>query len=285
MNNDRLRIQINDYDTYQYPPLALDALRDRVTQVPIIRIFGSLQLPQLCYNVLIHVHNYYPYVFLDCFEKDPELLHSSSHLDSLVGLFESKIAESFSKSPAAQTDQDHFLDGAPSKRKFIADVQVCKASPAPHTSPIKASKLDSLLKISFNSDFSDELQVEDIHLPVEDIHLQDEELHLPVRENEEIEEIEQLPSRREILSQSIELIENANYGAKVIYGDTDSLFVYLPGKSKAESFKIGDSLARLITKEFPDPIKLKFEKVYHPCVLLAKKRVSKLFEEMESRHN
>lgn len=77
---------------------------------------------------------------------------------------------------------------------------------------------------------------------------------------------------REILSQSVNLIELTNYGAKVVYGDTDSLFVYLPGKTKQDAFKIGNELASFITDKFPDPIKLKFEKVYHPCVLLAKKR-------------
>lgn len=77
---------------------------------------------------------------------------------------------------------------------------------------------------------------------------------------------------REILSKSIEMIEAQEHGAKVIYGDTDSLFVYLPGKSRADAFTIGQNLASYITKQFPDPVKLKFEKVYHPCVLLSKKR-------------
>ncbi|EGW31711.1 DNA polymerase zeta [Spathaspora passalidarum NRRL Y-27907] len=77
---------------------------------------------------------------------------------------------------------------------------------------------------------------------------------------------------REILMKSIELIEAGNYGAKVVYGDTDSLFVYFPGKSKDEAFKLGKSIAQYITSVFPDPVKLKFEKVYHPCVLLTKKR-------------
>lgn len=77
---------------------------------------------------------------------------------------------------------------------------------------------------------------------------------------------------RELLTKSIRIIENANVGAKVVYGDTDSLFVYLPGKSKDEAFSIGQELSLLVSNSFPDPIKLKFEKVYHPSVLLAKKR-------------
>lgn len=77
---------------------------------------------------------------------------------------------------------------------------------------------------------------------------------------------------REILDKSIEMIESGDYGAKVVYGDTDSLFVYFPGKSKAEAFKQGREIAKMVTDHFPDPIHLKFEKAYHPCVLLAKKR-------------
>ena len=65
---------------------------------------------------------------------------------------------------------------------------------------------------------------------------------------------------REILNKSIELIEAGNYGAKVVYGDTDSLFVYFPGKPKTEAFKLGKQIAKTITNYFPDPVKLKFEK-------------------------
>lgn len=84
---------------------------------------------------------------------------------------------------------------------------------------------------------------------------------------------------REILTKSIELIESGPYNAKVVYGDTDSLFVYFPGRSKADAFKYGKEIAESVTEFFPDPIKLKFEKVYHPCVLLAKKRyVGNCFE-------
>lgn len=77
---------------------------------------------------------------------------------------------------------------------------------------------------------------------------------------------------REILTKSIEMIEKSPFNARVIYGDTDSLFVYFPGQSKEKAFQYGKQLAKEITDFFPDPIKLKFEKVYHPSILLAKKR-------------
>ncbi|CAN3352730.1 DNA polymerase zeta catalytic subunit [Diutina catenulata] len=77
---------------------------------------------------------------------------------------------------------------------------------------------------------------------------------------------------REILTNSIDMINKSEYGAKVVYGDTDSLFVYFPGQSREDAFRHGKLLAERVTKSYPDPIFLKFEKVYHPSVLLAKKR-------------
>lgn len=54
---------------------------------------------------------------------------------------------------------------------------------------------------------------------------------------------------------------NAKWGAKVVYGDTDSLFIYLRGKSKEQAFRIGYDIADTVTAMNPAPIKLKFEKV------------------------
>ncbi|KAM3163741.1 DNA polymerase [Lachancea thermotolerans] len=78
---------------------------------------------------------------------------------------------------------------------------------------------------------------------------------------------------RETLEKAISLIEShSQWGAKVVYGDTDSLFVYFPGKSREEAFKFGKEMAKAITTCNPFPITLKFEKVYHPCLLVSKKR-------------
>ncbi|KAI1417448.1 hypothetical protein F5Y13DRAFT_202971 [Hypoxylon sp. FL1857] len=78
---------------------------------------------------------------------------------------------------------------------------------------------------------------------------------------------------RETLERAIALIHSVEkWKAEVVYGDTDSLFIYLPGRTKDQAFDIGNEIAEAVTDMNPRPIKLKFEKVYHPCVLLAKKR-------------
>ncbi|KAF2397497.1 polymerase zeta subunit [Trichodelitschia bisporula] len=80
-------------------------------------------------------------------------------------------------------------------------------------------------------------------------------------------------SGRETLEKAIALIHShPAWGAEVVYGDTDSLFVHLPGRTRDAAFTIGAEIAAAVTAANPRPIKLKFEKVYHPCVLLAKKR-------------
>jgi len=78
---------------------------------------------------------------------------------------------------------------------------------------------------------------------------------------------------REILEKSIRFIESRErWNAKVIYGDTDSLFVLLPNVSMKTAFKYGKEICDEITAMNLDPIKLKFEKIYHPCILISKKR-------------
>ena len=78
---------------------------------------------------------------------------------------------------------------------------------------------------------------------------------------------------RETLEKAIALIHSVGrWGAEVVYGDTDSLFVHLKGRTKDEAFDIGAEIARTISDMNPRPVKLNFEKVYFPCILLAKKR-------------
>lgn len=80
---------------------------------------------------------------------------------------------------------------------------------------------------------------------------------------------------RLILEQSTKLIHEHSTlwgGARVVYGDTDSLFVMVPNRSRKAALSIGSDIVRAITNSFPIPVKLKLEKVYLPCVLQTKKR-------------
>jgi len=78
---------------------------------------------------------------------------------------------------------------------------------------------------------------------------------------------------RETLEKAIAMIHSVEkWGAEVVYGDTDSLFVYLRGRTRDDAFDVGHEIAKTITDMNPRPVKLKFEKVYLPSILLAKKR-------------
>ncbi|XP_071956758.1 DNA polymerase zeta catalytic subunit-like [Antedon mediterranea] len=78
---------------------------------------------------------------------------------------------------------------------------------------------------------------------------------------------------RETLERAIYLVENSDkWDAQVVYGDTDSLFIVVKGASKEQAFKIAKEMVDDVTADNPKPVKLKFEKVYHPCVLQSKKR-------------
>lgn len=67
---------------------------------------------------------------------------------------------------------------------------------------------------------------------------------------------------RESLERAIGVVEKTTrWQAHVVYGDTDSLFVHLPGRTKDQAFVIGQEIADTITNMFPKPMKLRFEKV------------------------
>lgn len=81
---------------------------------------------------------------------------------------------------------------------------------------------------------------------------------------------------RSTLENSIGYIESHSreyLNARVVYGDTDSLFVLFPsGTPKRQAFKVSYKLVDAITNMNVKPVKLKFEKIYLPSILLAKKR-------------
>merc|ERR1719343_1694165 len=67
------------------------------------------------------------------------------------------------------------------------------------------------------------------------------------------------------------------HDAQVIYGDTDSVMVKFGTDSIEEAMRLGQEAADMVSKTFLTPIKLEFEKVYCPYLLMNKKRYAGLY--------
>lgn len=79
---------------------------------------------------------------------------------------------------------------------------------------------------------------------------------------------------RETLERAIKLVQanEERWGARVIYGDTDSMFVLFPNRTREKAFELAQDIADEVTQMNPKPVKLKLEKIYQPCILQTKKR-------------
>ena len=66
------------------------------------------------------------------------------------------------------------------------------------------------------------------------------------------------------------------FDADVIYGDTDSVMVKFGVKTVEEAMPLAKKAAEEVSQIFPNPIKLEFEKVYFPYLLMNKKRYAGL---------
>lgn len=69
----------------------------------------------------------------------------------------------------------------------------------------------------------------------------------------------------------------AEFDADVIYGDTDSVMVKFGSDDLATCMKLGEEAAAYVLTKFISPIKLEFEKVYYPYLLINKKRYAGLY--------
>lgn len=67
------------------------------------------------------------------------------------------------------------------------------------------------------------------------------------------------------------------FDSQVIYGDTDSVMVKFGTSDIAKAMELGKEAAAFVSKHFIQPIKLEFEKVYCPYLLMNKKRYAGLY--------
>lgn len=75
------------------------------------------------------------------------------------------------------------------------------------------------------------------------------------------------------------------FNAEVIYGDTDSVMVKFGVDTVAEAMKLGEEAANYVSQKFVKPIKLEFEKVYFPYLLINKKRYAGLYFTRPEKHD
>ena len=68
-----------------------------------------------------------------------------------------------------------------------------------------------------------------------------------------------------------------SHDAQVIYGDTDSVMVKFGPNDLAKAMELGQDAADYVSAKFVKPIKLEFEKVYYPYLLINKKRYAGLY--------
>ncbi|KAI0955116.1 DNA-directed DNA polymerase delta [Taiwanofungus camphoratus] len=68
-----------------------------------------------------------------------------------------------------------------------------------------------------------------------------------------------------------------SHNAQVIYGDTDSVMVKFGPTDLPTVMALGSQAAEFVTAKFVKPIKLEFEKVYFPYLLISKKRYAGLY--------
>eukprot|EP01071_Lankesteria_metandrocarpae_P010903 Lankesteria_metandrocarpae@DN5381_c0_g1_i2.p1 len=88
---------------------------------------------------------------------------------------------------------------------------------------------------------------------------------------------------RQMIDKTKEMVESTytvsaghEFDADVVYGDTDSVMVKFGTDDIAEAMRLGRDAAARMTEQFPPPIRLEFEKVFCPFMLMNKKRYAGL---------
>ncbi|XP_022843292.1 DNA polymerase delta catalytic subunit [Olea europaea var. sylvestris] len=82
---------------------------------------------------------------------------------------------------------------------------------------------------------------------------------------------------KKLVEDKFTILGGYEHNAEIIYGDTDSVMVQFGVTSVEAAMNLGREAAEYISGTFIKPIKLEFEKVYYPYLLISKKRYAGLY--------
>ncbi|KAG0674457.1 DNA-directed DNA polymerase delta [Pichia californica] len=88
---------------------------------------------------------------------------------------------------------------------------------------------------------------------------------------------EMIEATKNAVQEKYSIKNGFQFDSQVIYGDTDSVMVKFGFKDLKTCMDYGEEAAAYVSKLFKDPIKLEFEKVYFPYLLINKKRYAGLY--------
>ena len=70
----------------------------------------------------------------------------------------------------------------------------------------------------------------------------------------------------------VQKLTEENFDVKVVYGDTDSIFVKTKLIDLNKAKKLGEEISKFMSKKLPGTLELEFEKIYRTFLILTKKR-------------
>jgi DNA polymerase delta subunit 1 len=90
---------------------------------------------------------------------------------------------------------------------------------------------------------------------------------------------EMIDLTRRLVEEKYTVANGYSADAEVVYGDTDSVMCKFGGSvdNVASAMDLGREAADYVSSHFPNPIRLEFEKVYCPYLLISKKRYAGLY--------
>eukprot|EP01123_Difflugia_compressa_P000220 TRINITY_DN10320_c0_g1_i1.p1 TRINITY_DN10320_c0_g1~~TRINITY_DN10320_c0_g1_i1.p1 ORF type:complete len:657 (+),score=86.55 TRINITY_DN10320_c0_g1_i1:269-1972(+) len=88
---------------------------------------------------------------------------------------------------------------------------------------------------------------------------------------------EMIKVTKEVIESEYTMKNGYSANAEVIYGDTDSVMVNFGVEKLEDAIELGREASKFVSSKFPKPIRLEFEKVYFPWLLISKKRYAGLW--------